>query len=106
MVMNYNEILVSSLLGRKLKEEYRSPARPRNALISFMGEALGFSEGDVHTTRFYRLFLTLDETRTITDARVVVDGDLISPCSGYFPETLDEFDHQAVIDHCLSKTEL
>lgn len=105
MAPSYNEKAVSALLGRKLKEELISPARPRSGLISFMGQALGFSEGDVHATRFYRVFLTLGDDRTILDARILVDGDLISPCSGYFPEVLDEFDHRAVIDHCLSKTE-
>lgn len=105
MAQNYNDTLISVLPGRKLREEYISPARPLSGLISFMGEALGFPEGDVHATRFYRIFLTLDGNRIITDARIVVDGDLISPCSGYFPETLDEFDHQAVIARCLSATE-
>lgn len=105
MAKSYNETTVSALLGRKLKAEYISPALPHSGLISFMGETLGFPEGDVHATRFYRLFLTLDENQVITQVRIVVDGDLISPCSGYFPETLDEFDHEAVIDLCLHKTD-
>lgn len=105
MAQNYNELAGSALLGRKLKEAYISPARPHSGLISFMGETLGFPEGDVHATRFYRIFLTLDPNRSINEVRIVVDGDLISPCSGYFPEVLDEFDYQAVMAHCLKHTD-
>lgn len=95
-MVNYNENLSAALLGRRLKDECPSPT------ISFMGEALGFPEGDVHNTRFYRIFLTLDENRRITGVRTVVDGELISPCSGYFPEVLDEFDYDRVLSHCLA----
>ena len=91
---HYNDLLISALLGR-------SASTP---VLSTMGEALGFPEGDVHATRFYRIFLTRDECSTITAARVVVDGDLISPCSGYFPEVLDEFDYDAVLNWCLKNT--
>lgn len=91
---HYNDLLVSTLLGRT------SPT----PLLSTMGEALGFPEGDVHATRFYRIFLTRDQENVITHLRVVVDGDLISPCSGYFPEALDEFDYEKVLSWCLSQT--
>lgn len=90
----YNELLAASLLGR-------SCLSPQ---LSIMGEALGFPEGDIHATRFYRIFFTLTEAGAITQATVKVDGDLISPCSGYFPETLDEFDYPAVLEWCLRET--
>lgn len=90
----YNDRLISALLGRSCDQSQ----------LSVMGEALGFSERDVHATRFYRLFLTRDTANTITDALIKVDGDLISPCSGYFPEMLDEFDFEPFLRWCLSHT--
>ena len=36
---------------------------------------------------------------------VVVEGDLISPCSGYRMEALDEFDFAPVLQWCLNQTE-
>lgn len=98
-MVNYNQQLRTALLGR------RYHASTRSALISFMGEALGFPESDVHATRFYRIFLTLDDAGIITEVRTVVDGELISPCSGYFPEVLDEFDFEPVKARCLSLTQ-
>lgn len=91
----YNTLLVSALLGR----------RSLVPVLSTMGENLGFPEGDVHATRFYRIFLTTDAKHCITAARVVVDGDLISPCSGYFPEVLDEFDYDKVLAWCFQQTD-
>jgi hypothetical protein len=41
----------------------------------------------------------------VTGVDVVVEGELISPCSGYFPEALDRFDFDAVRDWCLSHVE-
>lgn len=97
----YNDQLISALLGRRLLAHSTAQA----PVLRTMGDALGFPEGDVHATRFYRVFLTLDDTGCIASARITVDGELISPCSGYFPETLDEFDVRAVTDWCLSQTE-
>lgn len=74
-------------------------------MFSFWGEELGFSGGDVHAQRAYRIYLRYDADLAITDARVVVEGELISPCSGYFPEALDEFDYQTVLDWCIKKTQ-
>lgn len=91
---HYNNQLVSALLGRKASVP----------VLSTMGENLGFPEGDVHATRFYRIFLARTSEQRITAARVVVDGDLISPCSGYFPEVLDEFDYDRVLAWCLEET--
>ena len=74
-------------------------------MFSFWGEELGFSGSDVHAQRAYRIYLRYDADLVITDARVVVEGELISPCSGYFPEALDEFDYQTVLDWCMRKTQ-
>ncbi len=94
MDTNYNARLTEALLGRKCT----------HSQLFSMGDALGFPEGDVHNTRFYRIFLTRDETGTVTHAVVKVDGELISPCSGYFPEVLDEFDFIPVLQWCLRET--
>lgn len=95
---SYNERLASALLGRRL-------SNPTSPVLRIMGDALGFPEGDVHATRFYRIFLTLDNAGIITHVHITVDGELISPCSGYFQEALDEFDVKAVTDWCLAQTE-
>ena len=60
--------------------------------------------GYIHATRAYRIYVSYDETLTITDAEVVVDGELISPCSGYWSEALDEFDYPAVLSWCMKRT--
>ncbi len=89
---SYNQQLTEFLTGRYFSGE--------KTVLNTMGDALGFPEGDVHATRFYRIFLTLSRDGCITDVRVVVDGELISPCSGYFPEVLDEFDYLPVKHWC------
>ncbi len=73
-------------------------------MFSFWGEELGFRGGDVHAQRAYRIYLSYTPELVITGVQVVVEGELISPCSGYFPEALDEFDYEAVRDWCLRRT--
>lgn len=90
----YNDLVISALVGRKTA----------TLTLSIMGEALGFPEGDVHATRFYRIIFTTDRQGVITTARILVDGDLISPCSGYYPEVLDAFDYEKVLNWSLSQT--
>lgn len=94
--MDYNQTLASALSGRFC-------SCPQ---FSFMGSALGFSEEDVHANRFYTIFLSRDPQHRILDITVKVEGDLISPCSGYFPEVLDEFDFDPVLQYCLRMTDL
>lgn len=100
----YNERLVRALIGRQLREDAMPQAHRGRPMFSFWGEELGFSGGDVHAQRAYRIYLSYDENRVITDAQVVVEGELISPCSGYFPEALDEFDYETVLDWCMKQT--
>ena len=102
--LSYNERLVHTLIGRQLREDAMPQAHRGLPMFSFWGEELGFSGGDVHAQRAYRIYLSYNEARVITDARVVVEGELISPCSGYFPEALDEFDYQTVLDWCMDHT--
>lgn len=89
--------LATAIRGRKLPVS-GSP------VLTIMGYQLGFPEGDVHANRFYRIYLSLDDTGSIQDVHIAIDGDLISPCSGYFPEMLDEFDLVPVMNWCLSQT--
>lgn len=102
MSAQYNEKLSAALLGRRLKPEHIPVATPNQCVISFMGRELGFSEEDVHCNRFYRIILTLSPAGLVRDVRILVDGDLISPCSGYYPEILDQFDYTPVLNHCLT----
>ena len=105
MDTSYNNRLRQSLIGRRLREDAMPLAHRGLPMFSFWGEELGFSGGDVHAQRAYRIYLRYNAGLVITDARVVVEGELISPCSGYFPEALDEFDYQTVLDWCMKKTQ-
>ncbi len=100
MPNSYHHQIVSALTGRICPQAMGN----KSFVLSTMGSALGFPEDDVHANRFYRVFLTLDHTGTILSALVRIDGDLISPCSGYFPEEPDEFDCKPVLEWCLSQT--
>ncbi len=103
MDLSYNNRLRQSLIGRRLREDDMPQAHRGLPMFSFWGEELGFSGGDVHAQRAYRIYLRYNADLVITDACVVVEGELISPCSGYFPEALDEFDYQTVLDWCMKK---
>lgn len=100
----YNKQLKSALLGRKLLPEYMPAIHTQRPMFSFWGGDAGIPEGDIHHNRAYRIYLRYDEALTITDVEVVVDGELLSPCSGYAMETLDEFDYEPVLSWCLAHT--
>ena len=102
---SYNERLRSALIGRRLRADAMPEIHRGRPMFSFWGETLGFSANDVHSSRAYRIYLDYDDSLTITAADVVVEGELISPCSGYFPEALDQFDYETVLAWCLSRTE-
>ena len=101
----YNQQLRTALLGRKLKKAYMPTVHRCRPMFSFWGSDVGIHQGDIHHSRAYRIYLTYDEALTITDVEVVVDGELISPCSGYAPEALDQFDFEPVLAWCLSHTD-
>lgn len=102
--LTYNKRLAQALLGRQLQPAHMPQSHRGRPMFSFWGEELGFHGGDVHAQRAYRIYLSYSPDLTITDVQVVVEGELISPCSGYFPEALDEFDYEAVRDWCLQRT--
>ena len=101
----YNDKLRNALLGRRLLANAMPMIHRGRPMFSFWGEELGFGPGDVHQTRAYRIYLDYDDARTIRGLDIVVEGELISPCAGYFPEVLDEFDFPAVLNYCLQRTE-
>ena len=101
----YNEMLRRELTGRILRADDMPRAHQGRPMYAFWGEELGFHGADVHSTRAYRLYVTYDEDNIIRDLELVIEGELISPCSGYFREPLDEFDYPALLDWCLKHTE-
>ncbi len=85
------------LLGRPMPKHLSDSGEVQ---LSFMGWAAGFSESDIHCNRLYQLILIPDGDGNIGDVEILVVGELISPCSGYQPETLDEFDFPNVLRWC------
>ncbi len=102
---SYNERLVQALLGRRLRPDAMPKAHAGRPMFSFWGEDAGMGPGDIHQGRAYRIYLDYDAERIITAAQVVVEGELLSPCSGYARETLDRFDYGPVLRWCLERTD-
>lgn len=92
----YNDKLAHALVGRRLNPAFMPEAHRERPMFSFWGEELGFSGGDVHAQ--------YGPEKVIDSVQVVVEGELISPCSGYFPEGLDQFDYPAVLKWCMART--
>ena len=89
----FEDRLKEQLLGRVLK----NPERRKHSVF---GSDLGFGEGDIHHLRIYQLEIACDKAGVLEDIQVGVVGELISPCSGYAMEPLDEFDWQALLNWC------
>ena len=102
---SFNQKLTHALLGRQLRPGQMPVAHSGRPMFSFWGEEVGLPEGDIHASRAYRIYLDYDETLCITEAEVVVDGELLSPCSGYAAEALDQFDYGPVLHWCLAHTD-
>ena len=98
----WNRRLISALLGKRPRAEALTVSKWGRPMLCFMGADAGFSGGDVHRDRSYRVYLELQDG-AITGAEIQVDGDLISPCSGYFPEALDRLDFDPVLRYCLER---
>lgn len=93
----YHIKLADALRGRVLPEGVPDH-------LSFLGAEAGIPAGDVHHERLYQFWLDLDGERRVTALAVSVAGALISPCSGYTEEYLDEFDYPPVLAWCLEHT--
>lgn len=100
----YNDQLARALEGRRLRPEFMPEAHRGRPMFAFWGEELGFSGSDVHAQRAYRIYLDYGPEKVIQEVQVVVEGELISPCSGYFPEALDQFDYPTVLKWCMDHT--
>ena len=103
--MNYNQKLRERLLGRRLRADAMPERHYGRPMLSLWGEDAGMTGSDVHSNRAYRIYLDYDETRTILSVDIVIEGELISPCSGYFHEELDEFDYAPILNWCLQHLE-
>lgn len=101
----YNRQLVQALLGRRLRPDQMPQAHRGRPMFPLWGEDAGLPPEDIHCHRAYRIYLSYDRNLTITDVEVVVEGELISPCSGYTPEALDQFDLEPVRNWCLARTQ-
>lgn len=101
----YNQKLAQALTGRRLRRDRMPEAHRGRPMLAFWGEDAGIPPGDVHHHRAYRVYLDYGTDRIITGVQVVVEGELISPCSGYMPEALDAFDYEPVLAWCLAHTE-
>lgn len=84
----YNERLVRALIGRQLREDAMPQTHRGRPMFSFWGEELGFSGGDVHAQRAYRIYLSYDENRVITECASCGRRGADQPMQRYFPEAL------------------
>lgn len=103
--LTYNEKLAHALIGRRLKTTALPHARQGAPMFEFWGEDVGFPESDMHSTQAYRIYLSYDSALCITGVWVQIDGEILSPCSGYSQEVLDRFDYEPVLNWCLERTE-
>lgn len=94
----YHIKLAAALRGRKLRSECPE-------MLAFLGAQAGIDAGDVHHEWLYQIWFDLDQARRITAVAVAVTGALISPCSGYAQEAMDEFDYPSVLAYCMTWTE-
>lgn len=103
--MDYNRMLESALIGRRLMEEYPPKTHLGSLRFSLWGEEAGLTGSDIHASRVYNIYIQRDDSDIITEARVVIVGELLSPCSGYAYESLDQFDYPHILNWCLARTE-
>ena len=99
----YNEKLAQALIGRTLRPDAMPQAHALGPMFSFWGSDAGLGPGDIHASRAYRIYVDYGGDLVIRDVRVVVDGELLSPCSGYAMEALDQFDYGPVLAWCLAR---
>ena len=96
--------LRAALIGRRLHPDFPPQKHCLGYMLSFWGEEAGMTGGDIHRHWNYRLYLKFDDANIITDINLVIEGELLSPCSGYSYETLDAQDYPAVLQWCLAHT--
>ncbi len=104
MNIDYHQQLRNALIGRRVHPDYMPEKRQMGSLLSFWGREAGMSGGDIHRNWNYRIYLRLEDELVVTDVQVVIEGELLSPCSGYSYEELDAMDYPAVLKWCLDHT--
>ena len=103
--LRYNQKLEQALVGRRLNSADIPVVHFNQPQLRFWGYEAGITGSDIHSDRLYRIWITYDEELIIHQAQVFVDGELISPCSGFAQETLDQFDYDAVLHWCMARTQ-
>ena len=103
---DYGARLTDALIGRRLLPDCMPRAHRGRPMFSFWGTELGFSEDDIHATQAYRIYIDYDENLIITGADIVVEGEIISPCSGFRYENPDRFDYAPLLKWCMEHTGL
>ncbi len=104
MEQNYNARLIRALTGRRLHPDYPPQDGKLGPMLTFWGSEAGLTGGDVHQNWNYRIYVRFGADRVITGGYVVIEGDLLSPCSGYSYEALEALDYPAVLNWCLRHT--
>lgn len=102
--LSFDQRLCGALVGRQLRPDRLPTLHRGQPQFRLWGADAGFSADDIHADRFYRIHLDYGPDLIIRKAAVFVDGELISPCSGFRPETLDEFDYEPILNWCLDQT--
>ena len=92
----YHIMLANRLRGRRVIDGANQ--------LRFFGSDANIPYGDIHRDRFYQVYFDLDGDLSITATAVAVTGDLISPCSGYAQESVDELDYPYVLNYCMKHT--
>ena len=72
--LTYNDRLTAALTGRRIRADSLPCVHRDRPMFAFWGEELGFSGGDVHQNRAYRIYLRYTADRVITGVDVVVEG--------------------------------
>ena len=102
--LSFDRRLCRALVGRRLRPDQMPLVHLGQPQFRLWGADAGFSADDIHADRCYRIHLDYGPDLVIRKAAVFVDGELISPCSGFRPESLDEFDYEPILNWCLAHT--
>lgn len=102
--VSFDQRLIHALVGRRLRPDRMPDLHQGQPQFRLWGADAGFHPDDIHADRFYRIHLEYGPDLVIRSAAVFVDGELISPCSGFRAESLDEFDYGPVLAWCLERT--
>lgn len=104
--MTFNDKLREALIGRTIRADALPHSNQSLPMYELWGEDAGIPESDIHSSQAYRIYLNYDNnTRQITGVWVQIDGEILSPCSGYSQEVLDQFDYEPILNWCFKQLE-